>query len=196
MTFETASKYLKALEHDPSLAILPLQMVADHRGVTRAAIDRMVRIGQLEEIRIEKTRYVRASSLLAIRHEFERKVAVVRSYLEKAARQGETCVFYEPVMSLVGLSPGVPADRSAIGAILGRVSEITWALPKKDRHLLSVIVHRKTPGITRPGPGFLALAEYLHENEGLPSWKDEDDLIERETRRVLGFYGRSEDWPE
>lgn len=196
MKFESASDYLQALEHDPSLAILPLQMVADHRGVTRAAIDRMVRIGQLEEIRIESTRYVRASSLRGIRDEFERKVAVVRSYLEKAARQGETCVFYEPVMKIVGLSPKVPADRTAIGAILGRISEITWALPKKDRHLLSVIVHRKTPGITRPGPGFITLAEDLHENAGLPDWEDEDDLIERETRRVLGFYGRSEEWPE
>lgn len=189
----TVAEYLERLEVDPSLAILPLQTAADHQGVSRAAIDRKVRLGQLDEVRIDGTRYVRASSVIAIGHEFERKVAVVRAYLEKLARRGETHVFYEPVMNLVGLSPGIPADRTIIGGILGRVSEITWALPKKDRHLLSVLVHRKTPGITRPGPGFLALAEHWRDTEGLPAWENEDDLIERETRRVLWFYGKSEE---
>lgn len=188
MTFESASDYLQALEHNPSLAILPLQMVADHRGVTRAAIDRMVRIGQLEEIRIDNTRYVRASSVLAIQQKFEAQVATVRAYLEKQARK-RTIVFYEPVMGIVGLSPGVPADRTTIGAILGRVSEQTWALPKPERHLLSVIVHRKTAGKTRPGPGFLTLAESL----GL-EWEEgeEDAFVERETERVWRMYAKQD----
>lgn len=187
MTFETANDYVEALASNPSLAILPLQMVADMRGVTRPAIDRMVRIGHLEEIRIADTRYVRAASVHALTRKFDEQVAAVRHYLEGKARQ-RSIVFYEPVMAIVGLSPGVPADRTTIGGILGKVSELTWKLPKAERHLLSVIVHRKTAGKTRPGPGFVALADYLRDNEGLPDWQDEDALVERETGRVWRLY--------
>jgi hypothetical protein len=44
MNFEPAG-YLDALSHDASLALLPMQRAADVRGVSRAAIDRMVNWG-------------------------------------------------------------------------------------------------------------------------------------------------------
>lgn len=186
MTFETAEDYLNALQHDSSLAILPLQMVADYRGVTRAAIDRMVRIGQLEEIKIEGTRYVRAASLLQRQKGREQQIETVRAFLnawaQEQARTSQKPLTYEPVMAEVGMSPSVPADRTAIGGILDAISR-----QSQQEHgiILSVIVHRKTAGRTRPGPGFFELAKSL----GLfKEGDDENVLIERETRKVWEFY--------
>jgi hypothetical protein len=186
MTFETAEDYLTALENDPSLAILPLQMVADYRGVTRAAIDRMVRIGQLEEIKIEGTRYVRAESLLQRQKGREQQIKTVRTFLEawarEQARKDRKPLTYEPVMAEVGMSPSVPADRTTIGGILDVISQQTW---EEHQIILSVIVHRKTAGRTRPGPGFFQLTKRL----GLYD-DDEDDLIERESQKVWNFYAK------
>ncbi len=77
------------------------------------------------------------------------------------------------------MSPSVPADRTAIGGILDAVSQQMW---EKHQIILSVIVHRKTAGRTRPGPGFFELAKRL----GLyRKGDDEDELIERESEKGL-----------
>lgn len=179
MDFGAPVEYLRAFEKDPSLAVLPLQTVADFRGVTRAAIDRMLRLEQLEEIRIGKTRYVRVSSLVALQREYDDRVSTVHKYLEKCA-QKRTVVTYEPVMALIGLSPSIPADRNTIGSILGTISGRSR---EQDGILLTVIVHRKTQGKTRPGPGFFALAEALE-----IEWDDDDEFVEAETQKVWDHY--------
>lgn len=61
MQFKDIREYVAALRHNPELAVVTMQMAADFPCVSRAAIDRMVRVGYLEEIRINKTR-VRPSS--------------------------------------------------------------------------------------------------------------------------------------
>ncbi|MFK5600197.1 hypothetical protein ACFZ8E_24840 [Methylobacterium sp. HMF5984] len=146
----------------------------------------MVRIGQLEEIRIDGNRYVRASSLFGRQQVREQQIETVRAFLEKHVREqthgAREPLTYEPVMALVGLSPSIPADRTIIGGILGAILERTWA---EHRILLTVIVHRKTQGRTRPGPGFFAIAETL---SGLEPWASNDELVERETAKVWAFY--------
>jgi len=181
-SFVTPKEYLDAFSRDPrSLAILPLQTVADFRGVTRAAIDAMIRTGKLKDIRIGKTRYVQVASLVALEKAYDAQVAKVRAFLEDCARE-KKIVFYEPVMALVGMKTTVPADRTAMGAILGTISEQTWA---EHGVLLSIIVHRNTQGKTRPGPGFLNLAEHL----GL-EWDEEDvdAFLDQQTENVWAFY--------
>lgn len=182
-SFDTVSDYLAELANDPELAILPLQMVADHLGLTRAAVDRMVRIGQLEEIRIEKTRFVSAESLYKRQQEHRHKVAKVRVFLEDCARE-RRIVTYEPVMEKIGLSPSIPADRTAIGKILGDILKKSW---RKDRILLTAIVHRKTTGKTRPGPGFAAV---LEEIEDFPEYEDEDAMVTEAIQKVWDHYAQ------
>ena len=177
--FGNSTDYLRALEKDPKLAIMTMQDVATHRGVSRAAIDRMLRLNQLKEIRIGKTRYVRAWSVIDLRKERDEQVARVREFLEEMAHKRKILT-YDPVMSLIGLTHTVPADRNHIGNILGSVSEQTWA---ENKTLLSVIVHRKTQGKTRPGPGFFNLVESL----GI-LWDNEDEFLERETNKVWDIY--------
>jgi hypothetical protein len=178
-SFQNAQDYLRALQHNSDLAIIPLQVAADSRDVSRAAIDRMLRIGQLTEIKIGKTRFVKASGLTALVKEREAQVRKVRTYLEKVAKQQEK-VFYEPVMNILGLDRLVPANRTAIGSILGEISEQTFA---ENKILLSVIVHRKSAGETHPGDGFIELARAM----GL-HWKDEREFVSREVKKVWQFY--------
>jgi hypothetical protein len=184
MKFESASAYLRALEKDPGLAALPMQLAANSHGVTRAAIDRMVKLRQLEEIRIGKSRLVKAWSLIERDRKHREKVVAVRRYLEARAREGQKFVFYEPVMELVGLRPTVPADRAAIGGILGEVSDQTR---KESDVLLTVLVHRKSAGRTRPGIGFKKLASTLGYR-----FDDYDDFLERQTQKVLRHYRRGQ----
>lgn len=88
--------------------------------------------------------------------------------------------FYEQVMKMLGMSRTVPADRTKIGAILGRVSEESF---RKHKILLSVIVHRKTAGRTVPGPGFLTLARELEF-----TWEDDRLFVEQQGERVFDHY--------
>lgn len=176
--FESLSHYLDALKDQPAkLAVIPLQLVADHRGVTRASIDLMVKAGRLRAIRIGRTKFVAAESLLELEAGERREIKKVRSYLEELARAGQRSVFYEPVMDIIGLKPSVPADRGRIGWILGAISEATLA---ESGILLSVLVHRKTAGTTRPGPGFFELAKSFEYE-----WDNDNEFVEAETDKVL-----------
>ncbi|WP_334503435.1 hypothetical protein [Bradyrhizobium sp. AZCC 1678] len=172
-------EYIAALRSNPALAVVSMQMAADFREVSRAAIDRMVRVGRLKEVKIKNTRCVLAGDLVKLTEEFERQVETARDYLREAAAK-RSIVFYDPVMKVLGLSRTVPADRTKIGEILGAVSEESFA---RDKVLLSAIVHRKTAGRTAPGPGFLPLARAL----GF-IWQDDRLFIEQQVERVFDRY--------
>lgn len=181
--FNTPEDYFSALKSDPAeCAIVPVQMIADLRGVTRGAIVRMIDIGQLKEIKIGKTRYVRASSYIDLMQEFDRRVKRVYEFLEDCARQRKT-VTYDPVMSKVGLRWQVPADRLTIGNILGAVSRKSSAETETEI-LLSVLVCRKTSGKPRPGDGFFELSAGLGYD-----WEDNDEFVKEQTERVFDYYG-------
>lgn len=185
MTIEYASlgDYLTDCLAGMSLAVMPVPVVADHLGKTSAAITAMIRAGKLEEIRIKNNRFVKVSSLLDLQDEFENQIRVVTDYLVKLAKNGTHKVYYEPVMTEVDMSPSVPADRTKIGHILGEISQKTY---DEKRLLLSVLVHRKAPGTTRPGPGFFDLARHM----GF-EWDDDDEFVKKQTKLVLKAYSGS-----
>jgi hypothetical protein len=178
-SFDEISDYLRALRADPSLAVIPFQMAADGWGVSRAAIDGMVRSSKLDEVRIAGTRYVRATSLQKLFDEKDEQVAKVREFVEEHARRREV-VFYAPVMERVGLNWRVPADRRRIGALLGAVSEQTYG---EFGVLLTAIVHRDTSGQTGPGPGFFGLAKSLE-----LEWDDDDVFVATEMEKTWKHY--------
>jgi hypothetical protein len=105
------------------------------------------------------------------------KTWAFRSFIESRARAGEKFLFNEPIMDVVGLKPAIPADRAAIGAILGEISAQT---KRESNILLSVLVHRKSAGRTRPGREFRNLAKMLGYD-----FDDYDDFLKRETQKVL-----------
>ncbi|MGL3104621.1 hypothetical protein [Bradyrhizobium sp. BR 1432] len=179
MQYADIRDYIHALGRNPELAVISLQMAADFRRVSRAAIDRMVRIGQLQEVKIKNTRCVLARDLVKLAEAFEHEVQIVRDYLAEAAAS-RNVVFYEQVMKVLGLSRTVPAHRTKIGEILGKVSEESFA---RRKILLSAIVHRKTAGRTAPGPGFLPLARQL----GF-SWQDDRLFVEQQVERAFDHY--------
>jgi len=179
MIFDNATHYIRALASDSRLSIVPVQLAADAWGVSRAAIDAMLRDGRLEEIRVDKTRYVSAESLIKLLNEWDKQIAKLRKQIELYASKREV-VFYAPLMETVGLRSTVPADRKLIGELLGEISEKTYA---DDKILLSAIVHRQSTGTTSPGPGFFGLANALGMNV-----EDESRFLAKQMDKVWSHY--------
>jgi len=178
--YVTLDDYIKAFAKDRDLAIVPIPMVAEHLARTPPAVTAMISTGKLEEIKIGKNRFVALKSLVDLEEAFEKNVDIVMRYLVRQLKKGETAIFYEPVMAQVGMKTSVPADRTKIGEILGRVSERSH---EEMGVLLSVIVHRKSAGTTNPGPGFYGLAESLGY-----TWDDDAAFITKETKKVVKAY--------
>lgn len=189
--FETLERYLLALEENPAaLAILPITEVAKLKKVTRAAIDRKLRLSQLDTIKIGKTRYVAAASLLRNEAEETGDLKQVQAILESSARAGVERLFYSDVMTPIGMQTKVPAHRMRIGQLLGDLSKLTY---RDNGILLSVLVHTRRPGKTRPGPGFFELVDLLaKDNPGdtdlLYELDDRDSFVQEHTLKVLRHY--------
>jgi len=177
LQFETLAEYISAYRADPSIVGLPVPVVAEPLGLSPAAVTARVRSGSLEGLRIGRHSFVALQSLLNDEDKMAADVLAVERYLWKQAKAGVTAIFYEPVMATVGLTPRVPAERNRIGAILGKVSENSM---EEGKVMLSVLVHRKTAGVTRPGPGFFDLARHF----GF-EFEDEDDFVKKQTAKVL-----------
>ncbi len=180
--FDDLDAYLVASSGDEDLAFLPVPIVAEYLGISSPAVTARLKSGSLEEVRIGKQRFVSRRSLVALREADQDMIERTEAFLVDLARRGETRVFYDPVMSNVGLRWQVPAHRDKIGWVLGQVSERSYA---KDKVLLSVLVHKKTPGDTLPSGGFFDMA-------GQPDLDTEGkhDLVARETRKVRKKFGR------
>jgi hypothetical protein len=183
MTFDNLNQYLAAYSKDRELGIIPIPLVAEYLERTPAAVTAMIRAGNLAEIKIGKNRFVSVQSLADRQKKHDDDCMIVKNYLIKQVRKGETAMFYEPVMAQIGLSTTVPADRTKIGIILGDISAETNDQKGRDRCMLSVLVHRKTAGTTRPGDGFFELARHLGYE-----WDDDDAFVEEQTKRVMRAY--------
>lgn len=181
MQFEDIDDYIEHCKSD-ALPVLPIPTVAEYIGITPSGVTGRLKRGALEQVKIGKSKFVSVRSLLKINEDFDRKVEIVKSDLEGLAKKGVDHVFYGPIMSVVDLSSQVPADRNEIGWILGTVSRKSY---EENGTLLSVLVHRKTPGATMPGPGFFSLAENLEFE-----WDDDREFVEEQTRRVLEAYAK------
>jgi hypothetical protein len=184
ITFETVSMYLDTLRIDPSLAVISIKMAAEHRNVTKPAIERMFADGRLTSVTIGTTRCVLTKDLIQQLEKKEKTVSKLKKILEAHAKKREV-VFYEEIMEPLDMSTKVPADRKAIGEILAGVSYETY---NECGILLSVIVHRKTKGTTKPGQGFFTLA-----NELGCKFSSDDEFAKEQQDLVFSHYGKKED---
>ena len=181
--FATSTEYLKALSLNPDLAVVSIAMAAECRGVGRATIERQLAVNGLGGLMIGKTRCVLARDLIALNQHDQDQIAKVRQFVEAYAVQGRS-VFYEPVMNAIGMKPSIPRHRLQIGVILGQVSRQTWA---EHRILLSVLVHKKTAGTTRPSDSFFDLVRDVQH----PEYDDDTDIdafIDAEMQKVWEHY--------
>lgn len=181
MHFATLSDYLDAHREDPGLAFVPIPLVAEHLELSPATVRGMIKSGKLDQVLVGKNTFISAQSLVALHENRYDEFLKVKHFLETLARTGTSSIFYEPVMNEIGLTPRVPAHRAYIGKILGEVSKATHS---EKNVLLSVIVHGKKLGKTRPGSGFFDLAL----NELKYQWTDDDEFVKAETERVLNAY--------
>jgi len=179
--YPSTSDYLAQFGTSRTLAVLPISQAAEHLEITPSAVVSRLRTGRLEGLQIGKTKFVLVASLQEEMATFEADVSAVQKQLKTYVKKGRVPIFYEPVMSPIGLNWQIPADRTRIGKILGAVSRRTH---EEDGVLLTVIVHRKRAGTTSPGDGFFNLATNLGYN-----FNDSDAFVSAQTRRVIKAYG-------
>lgn len=192
--FDNVGEWLEAFERDPiKHGIIPVTAVADHLGKSAPGITAAMRAGTLGEIKIGKTKFVSAASLLDRAAEEKRQEKVVKRYLLNMIKNGQRSTFYGPLMAELGMETTIPWHRNRIGAILDSVSKESHR-DKKRKVVLSVLVHAKTSGTTRPGPGFWGMVEA----EGLfdPETMDRDEFVKKHTDAVFKAYKDYQDEDE
>jgi len=196
--FPTISQYLDELKENKNLAVVSMSMAAEMRNTTRAGIERMIQMEKISWAKIGKTRCVLAKSLIEAKDKYDEEIATVRKVLEEHATRGEK-VFYEQVMTPIGLRTNVPAHRTKIGQILGDISHQTFNEPneKNTPILLSVLVHKKTAGRTLPSEGFFNLVESLNEHYGCAyDYDDRNSFVEEQMGYVFNLYGKNNNKPK
>jgi hypothetical protein len=182
--FEDLHGYIEAYQKNSNIAVVPYSLVASYFDVTSAGIAAMERSGRLQGVRIGRNPFILLESILQLERNRENEVLIVEEFLKKLAKAKQRSVFYEPIMEKIGLDWRVPADRSRIGSILGEISERTAEVDKRQKLMLTVLVHRKTAGVTRPGKGFFDLARDLGH-----TFNDEDEFVRRHTDKVIEAFG-------
>lgn len=123
--------------------------------------------GPLSVIKIDNGTYITATCLITKINENRSRIDLLKEKLLERLRQfdvlgedeiDEVTVYYGEAMEWVGMSVGVPADRSDFGYIAGAVSRETWA-SSNPKFMLSAMVTRQDWNM--PGEGFYPLAEDL-----------------------------------
>lgn len=175
----TTEEYMRAFAKNRSLAIITVSMAADLFDIGSSAVTARIKRNALEGIKISGTVYVLAASVMEAIEDTDKKVSIVKAYLEAQVRSGITSVEYTPTMALIGLDPKRSSDRAKISQILGRVSEETY---KADGILLTVIVHQKNTTMPTEG-GFFGLLRKLE-----IEWDDNEQFVAAETKRVVKKY--------
>ena len=163
MQFKSVTAYLKALRDNPDLAMIPLSMVAEWKGISRSAVSEQVKSGNLEGIEIKGKnkvwRGIRPQALFVqeagIEAQSRQRRDQVRTTLAQAAATGQQ-ISYGEAMAPAGLSSRNPRDRAEIGTLL---SELSRESLTGQGILISAIVVQKTTG--RPNAQFFALAREL-----------------------------------
>ncbi len=163
MVFKSVTEYIEAVRRDPGLAMLPMGLVAELKGISRSAVAEQIKTGTLEAVVVKgkrKTwRGVLPAGLFAqadrtFRHLQDRR-AKVAGALATLAAAGKTGT-YGDVMAPAGMSPRNPRHRAEIGALLAELSRESL-----DRHgyLIGAVAVQKASGL--PNALFFDLAREL-----------------------------------
>jgi len=168
-------------------AVISRTMTATALGVSRSAIDGMLSRGTLSGRDINGVLCVNVQSLCERLGRQKGLVAGAQKFLEElAAKPHPAPVTYAPLMTLLGLSSTMSADRGRMGVALGTVSCASFEATK-DRPeggiLLSALVHHKRTG--RPSDAFFNLAREL----GF-EFDDEDEFLAQQLAAIYAYYGR------
>lgn len=190
MQFKSVAAYLEALGKGPSLAMIPLGMVAEWKGISRSAVSEQIKSGRLEGIVVkggDKTwRGVSPHTLFAqdqarASHQRDRRLLVLAAIAEAAA--AGRLLTYGEVMRPAAMAPSNPRHRAEIGAILSDLSRDSLG---GQGFLISALVVQKTSG--RPNALFFTLARELgclgEDQDETAFWRDQ-------CGRAFAAYGKS-----
>ncbi|MEW5728168.1 MAG: hypothetical protein AB1918_10120 [Pseudomonadota bacterium] len=163
MIFRSVAEYIEAVRGNPGLAMLPMGLVAELKGISRSAVAEQIKTGALEAVEVKgkrKTwRGVLPAGLFAQTDRAEKhvrdrraKVAAALSALATAGRTGT----YGEVMEPAGMSPRNPRHRAEIGALLADLSRESLV---RHGYLIGAVAVQKASGL--PNALFFDLARDL-----------------------------------
>jgi hypothetical protein len=176
MIFTSVEAYLDALRGDPALAIIPLGMVAELKGLSRSAISEQIKSGRLDSLIVEGRRKTwRGITPKALFEQAERlecgsrdRSHRVAGALAEAGAAGRL-IAYGEVMAAAGMSASNPRDRAAIGIVLAELSRQSL---RAEGCLVGAIVIQKASG--HPNVQFFELARelgVLGEGDRMEFWR-------------------------
>lgn len=183
MIYTSVETYLDALRGDPALAMIPLGMVAELKGISRSAVSEQIKSGRLESLVVKGGRKSwRGVTPKALFEQCERVETGVRDrrrrVAEALARAGGAgrLAPYGEVMAAAGLSPRNPRDRAEIGLLLAALSKESL---RSDGCLVGAIVIQKATG--HPNAQFFRLAREL----GMLDGRDEMEFWREQCSKVF-----------
>lgn len=147
--------YLRAFAIDPKLAIMGIGMVSNVLGIGRGAVEQRIAKGTLDAVQVGKSVHVLTCSMLDHQAAEDKMRETVLKTLKNLAKTRQTMI-YSALMAQVGFDYRLSPHRNKIGAILGFLSEQTYA---ESRVLISVLVVDKKTGM--PNPSFFGLLDRL-----------------------------------
>lgn len=189
MQFNSVQAYIEAIRDDPGLAMIPLGLVAELKGISRSAVAEQIKSGTLEAVVVKgrrKTwRGVRPAGLFAQAAKAESALKLRRAAISSAlafiATEERTGIYTE-VMAPAGMSPQNPRHRAEIGALLADLSRDSFAA---HGFLIGAVVVQKSTG--RPNELFFTLARELG---ALAPGQDENSFWQAECQRVYRHFAR------
>jgi hypothetical protein len=123
--FTSYSSYLKALEGQERLAILPLAPASELVLRGERTVKNWIMSGQLAGVKIEDQIYPLASAVLAHVSQREKEVDTLYKRLVTHVTEDGSILFYSDLMEEFGYSHRIPADRKHFGFLLGDCSRIS-----------------------------------------------------------------------
>lgn len=189
LEFSSVAEWVQAVAKGRPVAIMPASMAAEVLGLTENTIKTQLKSGTKPgmSIMIDGKAYVSVEYVQDQIEAWEADVAKIRSKLERIASRREK-ITYGDLMAAFDMSSRSARDRNKIGYVLGYISRQTW---EEHGIFLSVIVHRKGPEPTTPGPGYEGLlVSMMDEYEGFYFDPDRDlsETVAEHLEKVWNFY--------
>lgn len=193
-TFASYTGYLKALEGQPGLAILPLSAASSLLLRGDRTVKDWITNGRLGGIKVEKDLYPLASAVLAHVNQRENEVKALYERLVSHVIKDGSILFYSDLMEEFGYDHRGSADRNHFGYLLGDCSRISQEKMEEEGfsdegYFISSFVWRKPQRGKDPhdiGEGYWGLV-YNITGEEIPG-DDRQAYVEKHMKKCIKFY--------
>jgi len=195
-SFTTYTSYLKALEGQAGLAILPISVASALLLRGDRTVKDWITNGRLAGIKIEKDLYPLAAAVRASVEQRKNEVKALYERLVSHVIKDGSILFYSDLMEEFGYDHRGSADRNHFGYLLGECSTISREKMEEEGfsdegYFISSFVWRKPQRSKDPhdiGEGYWGLVRSLT-GEEIPG-NERRGYVEKHMEKCVKFYRR------